>query len=124
MSVALSGLLGQLPDALLLPFVGLVCPHQPNLELEAKAFVVIVPFRTTRLRVANCIGYASQIKKKYTVKYNHSKGNNAQVHLVLIAIVVHAHVFCLGDTRGHFLRNSAPEIRSKYQTFRDNSDNL
>lgn len=31
-SVALSGLLGQLPDALLLPLVGLVGPHQPNLE--------------------------------------------------------------------------------------------
>lgn len=36
MSVSLSGLLSQLPDALLLLLIGLVCPHQPHLQEQQK----------------------------------------------------------------------------------------
>lgn len=74
--------------------------------------MVIVLFRTTKLTLVTH-NKVKQKKVHSKKKNNHLKCNNLKMYLVLIAVVVHSHVFCLDGTRGHLLRNSAPEIRKK-----------
>lgn len=99
MSVALSRLLRQLPDALLLFLAGFVRPHQPNLENRKQPSETQETDNSTNIRETD--GAMASTSVEHDSAPGRGRGEKTRktgLYLVLVPIVVH--VLSLSAARG------------------------